>query len=215
MKRLVLLLVIVFVAMGAVQAQTEWDEVEEYYKEEFRDNLKKAQAGDAFAMYVVGHFYKDGWGVEKNGQEAFKWSKKSAELGCAEGMYVLGECYRDGVGVAKNIDETIKWWSKAADKGYVNALFNLAWLYSSEKVGTFDMYKGNEIPKNPDEAFRLWKILGEQREAAGGMYSLGNCYWYGEGVGRSYKEAVKWWQKAARKDFKQAQEALKKIDETW
>ena len=49
MKRLVLLLVIIFVAMGAVQAQTEWDEVEEYYKEEFRDNLKKAQAGDAFA----------------------------------------------------------------------------------------------------------------------------------------------------------------------
>ena len=211
MKRL-LLMMMCFVCI-TVQAQTDWDEEKEYYQKEFRDNLKKAQTGDAFAMYVVGHFYKDGWGVEKNGQEAFKWSKKSAELGCAEGMYVLGECYKEGVGVAKNLDETIKWWSKAADKGYVNALFNLAWLYSSKNVGT--LYTDKDIPKNPDEAFRLWKILGEQREAAGGMYSLGNCYWYGEGVGRSYKEAVKWWQKAARKDFKQAQEALKKIDETW
>ena len=211
MKRLFFLMMC-FVCV-TVQAQIDWDEEEEYYKEEFRDNLKKAQAGDAFAMYVVGHFYKDGWGVEKNGQEAFKWSKKSAELGCAEGMFTLGKCYKEGVGVAKNLDETIKWWSKAADKGDSNALFNLAWLYSSENVGTFDTDK--DIPKNPDEAFRLWKILGEQREAAGGMYSLGNCYWYGEGVGRSYKEAVKWWQKAARKGFKQAQEALKKIDETW
>ena len=214
MRRLLFITMMCF-ACVTIQAQTEWDDEEEYYKEEFRDNLKKAQAGDAFAMYVVGHFYTDGCGVEKNGQEAFRWSKKSAELGCAEGMYTLGECYRDGVGVAKNIDETIQWWSKAADKGYVNALFNLAWLYSSEKVGTFDMYKGNEIPKNPDEAFRLWKILAEQREAGGGMYCLGNCYWYGEGVGRSYKEAVKWWQKAARKGFDQARRALKEIDETW
>lgn len=182
MKRLVLLLVIVFVAMGAVQAQTERDEDNwdiEYFKKEFRDNLKRAQAGDARAMFEV------------------------------------GLSYESGIVVAKNLDETIKWWSKAADLGNTSALFNLASLYSSERVGTFDMYKGKEIPKNPDEAFRLWKILGEQREAAGGMYHLGNCYWYGEGVGRSYKEAVKWWQKAARKDFKQAQEALKKIDETW
>ena len=179
MKRIFLSLAFLVTAAFAVQAQTEWDEVEEYYKEEFRDNLKKAQAGDARAMFEV------------------------------------GLSYESGIVVAKNLDETIKWWSKAADLGNTSALFNLASLYSSEKVGTFDMYKGNEIPKNPDEAFRLWKILGEQREAAGGMYSLGNCYWYGEGVGRSYKEAVKWWQKAARKDFKQAQEALKKIDETW
>lgn len=182
MKRLVLLLVIVFVAIGAVQAQTERDEDNwdiEYLKKEFRDNLKRAQAGDARAMFEV------------------------------------GLSYVSGIVVAKNLDETIKWWSKAADLGNTSALFNLASLYSSERVGTFDMYKGKEIPKNPDEAFRLWKILGEQKETPAGMYYLGNCYWYGEGVGRSYKEAVKWWQKAARKDFKQAQEALKKIDETW
>lgn len=182
MKRLVLLLVIVFVAMGAVQAQTERDEDNwdiEYLKKEFRDNLKRAQAGDARAMFEV------------------------------------GLSYESGIVVAKNLDETIKWWSKAADLGNTSALFNLASLYSSERVGTFDMYKGKEIPKNPDEAFWLWKILGEQKETPAGMYHLGNCYWYGEGVGRSYKEAVKWWQKSARKDFKQAQEALKKIDETW
>ena len=168
-----------FVCVTA-QAQTDWDdETEKTPEEEFRDNLKKAQAGNARAMFDV------------------------------------GESYISGKGVAKNIGETIKWWSKAADKGNVSALFNLAWLYSSERVGTLDVYKGKEIPKNPDEAFRLWKILGEQRETGGGMYYLGNCYWNGEGVARSYKEAVKWWQKAARKGQKDAREALKEIDEPW
>ena len=63
MKRLVLLLVIVFVAMGAVQAQTERDEDNwdiEYLKKEFRDNLKRAQAGDARAMFEVGLSYESG-----------------------------------------------------------------------------------------------------------------------------------------------------------
>ena len=177
MKRLIFMMMC-FVCV-TVQAQTEWDEDIEYIKKEFRDNLKRAQAGDARAMFEV------------------------------------GLSYESGIVVAKNLDETIKWWSKAADLGNTSALFNLASLYSSERVGTFDMYKGKEIPKNPDEAFRLWKILGEQKELSAGMYHLGKCYWYGEGVGRSYKEAVKWWQKSARKGFKDAQKALKEIDETW
>ena len=178
MKRFIFLMMC-FVCL-TVQAQTDWDdETEISPEEEFRDNLKKAKAGNARAMFDV------------------------------------GESYISGEGVAKNIGETIRWWSKAADLGNTSALFNLAWLYSSKRVGTFVIYIGKEIPKNPDEAFRLWKILGEQKETPAGMYHLGNCYWYGEGVGRSYKEAVKWWQKSARKGFKDAQKALKEIDETW
>ena len=45
--------------------------------------VKKAEAGDAKAQFLLGACYYEGEGVEKDEKEAVKWYTKSAEQGNA------------------------------------------------------------------------------------------------------------------------------------
>lgn len=67
-------LFIVLTAALPVQA----DEVQEQI---FKDNLKRAEAGDANSQFIVGHRYEIGVGTEKNMAKAFEWYGKAAQKG--------------------------------------------------------------------------------------------------------------------------------------
>ena len=107
----------------------------------------------------------------------------------------------------QNVNEAVRWWKKAAEWGNWNAMSELGICY----------YNGEGTTKNVNEAVRWWLMAGEGGEESDEPeYLLGLCYWNGEGgLQKSYKEAVKWWQKAARHDHPEAKNALKKLDETW
>ncbi|HWR87875.1 MAG TPA: hypothetical protein VN277_05595, partial [Acidiferrobacterales bacterium] len=62
------LFVLFAVLMAALPVQA--DEVQQLI---FADNLKRAEAGDANAQFVVGHRYEIGVGTEKNMEKAFEW----------------------------------------------------------------------------------------------------------------------------------------------
>jgi Sel1 repeat len=67
---------LVAVLMAALPVQA--DEVQQQI---FADNLKRAEAGDANAQFIVGHRYEIGVGTEKNAEKAFEWYTKAAQKG--------------------------------------------------------------------------------------------------------------------------------------
>ena len=79
--------------------------------------VKKAEAGDATAQWLLGCYYYGGVGVGKDEKEAVKWYAKSAEQGFAKAQSLLGHCYQRGKGVDKDENEAVKWYTKAAEQG--------------------------------------------------------------------------------------------------
>jgi len=63
---------------------------------EIADLRKKAEAGDAEAQFNLGGMYAQGTSVEMDGKEAIKWYRKAADQGVAEAQFNLGLMYRVG-----------------------------------------------------------------------------------------------------------------------
>ena len=71
-------------------------------EEEVAEMLRKAEAGDGAAMYILGVWYEYGEkGLAKDLAKAFEWHKKSHEAGDARGTAALARCYLAGKGVPK------------------------------------------------------------------------------------------------------------------
>lgn len=99
-----------------------------------KDYLRKANAGDAEAQYMVSLLYSiGGEGFPENEEEYIKWLKKSAENGYTEAQYKLGEYYnrRSDYGFPEERDEYLKWCHRAADGGYSSASFSLGLYYKN------------------------------------------------------------------------------------
>lgn len=75
---------------------------------------KSAKQGFPMAQYKLGHFYKDGYGVEENLEKAFKCIKDAAIQDYPPAQYEIGWCYQVGYVVKVNMEEAIEWYKKAA-----------------------------------------------------------------------------------------------------
>ena len=74
--------------------------------------LRKANEGNADAMYSVGECYWYGLDVVPDEKEAFSWFLKSAELGFALSYEMVAWCYQEGCGVTKDAAKAKKWYAK-------------------------------------------------------------------------------------------------------
>lgn len=152
--------------------------------------LKKAQAGDAEAMFQVGTQHKDGWGVEQSMTKAFTWWKKAAEAGHVKSMSNVGFCYGEGKVVAQSYEEEMKWYKKAADLGGGLAMKNIAGMY----------YLGVGVTEDYDRAFQ-WASKAAKAGSRQGMELLSTMYRDGLGTESDPKAAKMWWRKAEESDF--------------
>ena len=73
--------------------------------EQFKQIKAEAEKGDKGAQYVIGNYYRVGFGVEKSDKEAATWYQRSAEQGVDIAQYYLGNYYAEGVGVPKDLVE--------------------------------------------------------------------------------------------------------------
>lgn len=100
-----------------------------------KEQLRKANAGDAGAQSMVSRNYQYGEeGFPQNEEESIKWLKKAAENGYVPAQYELGELYNWGKrGFPKDKDEYLKWCRRAAsaDGGYSSADFSLGLYYKT------------------------------------------------------------------------------------
>ena len=106
MKRILFVLVIVFVSFPALAQDSE-----------FQEALRKAEQGDAQAQNNLGVMYATGTGVSQNHQEAVKWYRLAANQGNVFAQWFLGGMYERGTGVAQNYAKAYIWYSVAAAQG--------------------------------------------------------------------------------------------------
>lgn len=120
--------------------------------------------------------------------DALDCYRKAACLGHRRAALILGECYRDAVGVGQDFQEAARWFRKAA------ALFDA-------KIALADMYYfGWGMACNYREALRWYEQALDQHEEAYALYSVGFCYFYGQGTCRDAKVGLKWLRRAQAMD---------------
>lgn len=107
----------------------------------------------------------------------------------------LGDAYYHGWVTHRDTREAAHWYYAAAVRGDVDAERKLGFLYFS------GMYTGLSGPKalqqsNPGLAAVWWRKAA-MRGNAGAQWFLGTLYQHGEGVKKSYKEALHWYELAA------------------
>lgn len=147
-------------------------------------------------------------------------TRRAAEEGNPEAQLTLGDAYRrGGLDVAKDhpaavrwyvtkdYSEAVRWYRKAAEQGSKRAQVNLGMMY----------YFGKDVPPDPRKAIK-WLRMAAEQEAY--LYPpvfafsdafienvLASLYKSGEGV-QDYREALKWYRKAAARGYAPAQRVL-------
>lgn len=150
-----------------------------------------AENGMPEGMYLLGEFYKGGFGLAKDDGEAVKWFRKAAEKGYAPAQGQLGMMFNEGRGVPKNQKEAVWWCRKAAEQGLADAQFNLGWIYMRD-----------DGPQDYEEAAK-WVRKAAEQGCVGAQTILGMMYDEGKGVPKDDSEAANWYRKAAEQgDFR-------------
>jgi len=167
-------------------AAAEKAHIEGRYKEAFAMFLKLAAKENGRAMYFIGEYYRQSFGniVPQNEEIVFTWHKLGENRGDVLAGFNVAYCYPSG---SPECEKLFKKYfgplKELADKGDVIAQSEIANVY---RAGY------GIIEKDPGMA-----IIYLKKSAEGGYGRsaniLGNIY-YGE---ENYKEAVRWYRKAA------------------
>jgi TPR repeat protein len=183
--------------------------------------IKAAEKDNDLAFQEIWIRYGQDYGEypyvsDKLKKKAFEFLQKRAKKGNAAAQLYLGNSYNDRwFNLQENKTEALKWYSLAAAQGNVDAQF-----------ATGEYYHKN---KNYDEALKWYKKAAE-KDNAYAAYNIGRMYFYGEGVGQDYAQAMQWFSQAnideslyligkmyyeglgVTKDYTQAQTYFKKTE---
>lgn len=152
-----------------------------YYK-------KNVNGGQMSAMVRLGYLYEKGLGVPQSYEEAMRLYMKAPY---GEGFYRIGDLYYHGKGVPSSKQKALEYYLKAAEKGYADAYSKIGQIYRYYIV---DEAKAEIYAK---KALELGS--GEEETILGYRYENGY-----NGLPTSTEEAVKWYLKAAEKNFPEA-----------
>ena len=201
---------LLIVGMFAVSGFAEVKKLEPYSVE----LVKKAEAGDAQAQFLVGKYLLRGIGVSKNEQEAIKWYMLSAKQGHVRSMNTLGAFYLDNkvdspetdaeiakavpemsFSIAKkdkkqphNLEQAVYWFFLSADGGNPRAKYNIGLLYAS----------GRGLEQSDIDAVKWWKDAASEGVVSA-QISLSNAYHHGRGCEKSDSKAFELMCMAANK----------------
>lgn len=125
---------------------------------------------------------------------------QKAQQGDPEAQYEWARHLAWGKGRAKETEEADRWFAtalaqfrEAAERNEANGQLNL---------GKMNEY-GHGLPKNLDEAARLYRLAADQGNAEA-QYRLGHLYEYGDGVEANFDTAMQWYAKSAEQGDKNA-----------
>lgn len=129
---------------------------------------------------MIGRFYNEGFGINKNENTAFEQYMKASQKNDIIGHFEVGWYYFRN-NIKKNYEEKFKPIQLAANKDLNIALYYLAYCYEY----------GDGVQMDCFEAFKLYKKSSEDGFIPS-QYELAKCYKYGEGTQKNKKEALKW-----------------------
>ncbi|MCD8307992.1 MAG: sel1 repeat family protein [Clostridia bacterium] len=157
------------------------------FEPEELEMMRKADAGDAEAQFMLGFYYQFGiFDGCPDDSKALKWYRKSAEQGNTKAQERLGDIYLRGDGIKRDFEEAYKWLWRAVqhpdcdDYGYM-------------EYGSCLLY-GFGCAKDPDKAFPyLCKAVRSQKDA---LTLIAECYMNGYGTPKNVKKACECYEKA-------------------
>ncbi|MBQ6828826.1 MAG: SEL1-like repeat protein, partial [Thermoguttaceae bacterium] len=163
-----------------------------------------AEAGNPFALYVLGDCYNSGRGVDRDEEKAealYKAAadelKKRADEKDALALDYCGEKYACGDGVEIDFRKAFEFFRKASDLNCAIGKANLATCWMN----------GWGVAVDYAEAVRLLQEARDQNHAAA-LKGLGDCYMLGWDVEQNYDEAFRAFEAAAAQNYPEAVEML-------
>jgi len=105
--------------------------------EKIEMNRKRAEAGDATAIYLLGNYYEEGInGLKQDYGKALELWHKSIKLGSAMAYTSIGYAYQKGMGVEVDERKVVHYYERGAMEGDSTTRYNLGLLSASE--GNYD-----------------------------------------------------------------------------
>ncbi len=152
--------------------------------------FERSECGDGYSKLAIMYVY--GYGCDESFERALEYWDKGAELGNAVCEYQLAMVYLNGIsGVKKDISKAAEYIKSAANKGFAPAVKALSTL-----------------PKKYTEKTQAEIEELEKAEDAKSLYTLGNCYFKGDGVPQNKSKAIDCYTKAAKRGHFASQVAL-------
>lgn len=170
--------------LGSCYLQGE-DGIQDFSKA-FKWFKKSADQGNSRAKANLAVLYQTGSGVQKDEKEAFLLAMESAADGDGRGMGIVSYFYYHGIGTEKDAEKSKEWAEKAIERGYEPAkgfLNEIKKIEDDEKVDDAD---DDDI-----------EVLAEKGNA-GAQLRMGDMCFEGHNRSKDDKEALKWWEKAAK-----------------
>ena len=138
-----------------------------------------ARYGDKRCQNMLGIWYKNGIGTEKNYELALEWFKKAAEQNYPPAICNLGHCYYTGNGTEKNITKAAELYTVALKLDYYPIYSKMARCYM-EGIG---------VEKDVGKAISLLQYASDKNDAKA-QVNLGACYLDGLGVEVDYSKGI-------------------------
>ena len=158
--------------------------------------------------------------VRKMDRTEFEALKREADSGNSEAQYQLGmEYQKKNSGAEPNPALAKHYLQKAADQGHQEARYEYGRILENEAdfLGAFEQFqklpsthigarlhvarllkKGKGVPRNYEEAARLFKSVADEDNNSFAQYQYGDCLKKGLGVPRNLEEAEKYFKEAAK-----------------
>jgi TPR repeat protein len=155
---------------------------------------KASEEKQSWADVLLGCFYLNGIGIEKDEKNAATLFLKVAKQSDHMAQALIGICYHYGAGVNKDNKEAFTWFLKSAEQGNDVAQYNLAVFYD----------KGWGVSINQAKAV-VWHQKAAYQGNKDSQHSLALCYLHGEGIDKDEKKATKWLLKSAEEGYLRSQ----------
>ena len=153
-----------------------------YSEEEFARIEKRAEEGDAEALYILGDIYvNDADGDERTQMKGFFCFEKAALSGYALAQLSLAVCYEMGLCPEGVCDEekALHWYEKAAEQGVISAQYELARDYE----------EGRYFKQDYEKAF-YWYSRAAETGSYDAKFKLAYFYENGLGVKKDIQKAI-------------------------
>lgn len=163
-------------------------------KGRYQRRLKEARIGDAQAQYDVGVMLANGDGVAKNISEARHWLESAAKRGHSDAQFLCGVAFASGAGVERDDWQALRWLFKAHEQGNAKAGPKMARL----------------LEKNATSLARhCWQELARAGLPDAQLALARDCQARGGRQDETMlREALHWFECAAKQGMPQAQHAL-------
>lgn len=171
-------------------------------RDEAAEQLEQlADAGDAYAQYIIGTAYRDGGLLIPDTAKAQKLLESAAEQDLDAAQYALGKLFLSDESDVHDSAKGIYWLKRSADNGNDYAAYRLGKEYLSGVHATKDV-----------ETATFYLNQAANEGSAYAQYLLGRLYLMGEGVPKDPDAAYEWFAAARNNGHTYAEFFMKRME---